>query len=397
MLITGGRVLTGSGACLEDGAVLVGGGAIAAVGPRRELEARTSPTTPRLDFTGTILPGLIDAHVHLVFDGGTDPVAALDAATDDDLLAAMRERAGRLLLSGVTTARDLGDRGCLALRLATEIADGRTPGPRLVAAGAPATTVGGHCHFLGGEVTGEAEIRALVRRNLAAGAGVVKAMVTGGGLTKDGPKIHESQFTPGELAALVDEAHRAGVPVAAHAHGAAGIEAAVEAGVDTIEHCTWMTEDGLDLREDVLRRIIDEGIAVCPTVSPHWRTLPRLFGEERARAMFDTVRRLAEAGTTLIAGTDAGVQRAGFDGLASALTFYAHLGLGHADILDMATTHAATALGLGGTTGKIAPGYRADLLVVDGDPLTDLAALTAVRAVFTAGRRHEPSPASSGA
>ncbi|KMS74410.1 amidohydrolase [Streptomyces viridochromogenes] len=390
MLITASRVLTGSGRYLEDGAVLVEGDSIAAVGPRAQLADRVGADGKHLAFPdATVVPGLIDAHVHLAFDGGGDPVATLDESSDEKLLEDMRWRAEQLLSSGVTTVRDLGDRHGLALRLAEEIGRGGTSGPRVVSAGTPLTPPGGHCHFLGGEVSGVDQVRDLVRRNLAAGAGVIKAMVTGGGLTKDGPKSWQSQFTPEELRALVDEAHKAGVPVAAHAHGTDGIAAAVEAGVDTIEHCTWMTADGFDLRQDVLKRIVDDGIAVCPAVSPHWQMLPRFFGEERAAAMFDLVRQMAEAGAKLVAGTDAGVQRAGFDGLVPALSFYGHLGLPTSKILDMATADAADALGLGETTGRIAPGFRADLLVIEGDPLDDLDALRTIRAVVAAGRHHD--------
>ncbi|MEU6353107.1 amidohydrolase family protein [Streptomyces sp. NPDC047072] len=390
MLITASRVLTGSGTYLEDGAVLVEGDSIAAVGPRAQLADRIGADERHLAFPdATVLPGLIDAHVHLAFDGGGDPVATLAESSDEKLLEDMRRRAEQLLSSGVTTVRDLGDRNGLALRLDGEISRGGTSGPRIVSSGTPATPPGGHCHFLGGEVSGVDQVRDLVRRNLAAGAGVIKAMVTGGGLTKDGPKSWQSQFTPEELRALVDEAHKAGVPVAAHAHGADGIAAAVEAGVDTVEHCTWMTADGFDLRQDVLKRIVEEGIAVCPAVSPHWQMLPRFFGEERAAAMFDLVRQMAEAGAKLVAGTDAGVQRAGFDGLVPALSFYAHLGLPNSKILNMATADAADALGLGETTGRIAPGFRADLLVIEGDPLEDLDALRTIRAVIAAGRHRE--------
>lgn len=395
MLITAGRVLVDSGTYLDDGAILIEDDSITAVGPRAEIVEQAGADAVHLAFPeGTVLPGLIDAHVHLAFDGGADPVATLHESSDETLLKDMRRRAEQLLLSGVTTARDLGDRNGLALRLDEEIARGGTPGPRIVSAGTPATPPGGHCHFLGGEVSGVTEVRDLVRRNITAGAGAIKAMVTGGGLTKDGPKSWQSQFTPEELQALVDEAHQAGLPVAAHAHGTDGIAAAVEAGVDTIEHCTWMTNDGFDLRQDVLKQIIDRDIAVCPAVSPHWQMLPRFFGEERAAAMFDLVRQMAEAGVKLIAGTDAGVQRAGFDGLAPALSFYAHLGLPNSRILDMATADAADALGLGETTGQIAPGFRADLLVVGGDPLDDLDALKAVLTVVAAGRRYEPREAS---
>ncbi|MEU9155406.1 amidohydrolase family protein [Streptomyces sp. NPDC048417] len=388
MLITADRILTGSGTYLEDGAILVEGATITAVGPRTQLAVRADADETHLAFPdATVVPGLIDTHVHLVFDGSSDPVAALRASDDEHLLSEMRRRAEQLVRSGVTTVRDLGDRNHLALRLNEEIGRGDTPGPRVVSAGTPLTTPGGHCYFLGGEVSGEASVRDLVRRNLAAGAGVIKVMATGGGLTKDGPKSWQSQFSADELRALVDEAHQAGVPVAAHAHGVGGISAVVDAGVDTIEHCSWMTEDGFGLRRDVLKKIIDRDIAVCPAVSPHWQMVPRVFGEERAKVLFGQVREMAEAGVKLIAGTDAGVQRTGFDGsLVPALAFYAHLGITNGRIIDMATAHAADALGLGASAGRIASGFRADLLVVGGDPLTDLDALQEIRAVIAAGQ-----------
>ncbi|WP_323393570.1 amidohydrolase family protein [Streptomyces jumonjinensis] len=294
--------------------------------------------------------------------------------------------------AGVTTARDLGDRNGLALRLAAEIAEGSARGPRIVSASAPITPPGGHCWFLGGEASGADEIRRQVRRNAAAGARVIKVMVSGGGLTPGGPRPWETQFSTAELEVVVEVARAAGLPVAAHAHGTEGIIAAVNAGVDTIEHCTWMSEDGtIKVRDDVLTTIIDRGIRVCPTVSPHWRMLPQLFGAERAEAMIAGIRYMAEAGVRLIAGTDAGVQRSGFDGLVSSLGFYDHLGLSADRVIAMATAEAADALGLGGHTGRLAPGYSADLLVVDGDPLDDLGRLGDVRTVVAAGRHHHPA------
>ncbi|AWZ03583.1 MULTISPECIES: amidohydrolase family protein [unclassified Streptomyces] len=389
MLITAGRILTGD-ADVTDGAVLVRDGIITAVGLRADIEAQAGSDEPRQDFPdSTLLPGLIDAHVHLVFDAGADPVATMQEASDEDLLEGMRKRADQLLATGVTTARDLGDRGGLALRLAQEIAAGTATGPRIIGAGAPVTPPGGHCWFLGGEVSNADEARALVRRNVADGAKVVKVMAGGGGLTKGGAPSWKSQFGADELAVVVEEAHQAGLKVAAHAHGTDAITDAVASGVDTIEHCTWMTEDGFDLREDVLAQIVEKGIYVCPAVSPHWRMLPRFFGEEKAAAMFALVQRMAEAGARLIAGTDAGVQRAGFDGIVGALGFYEHLGVSRDRILAMATTEAAAALGVGDQTGRIAPGYSADLLLVDGNPLEELSALSAVRAVFTNGRQHQ--------
>lgn len=388
MLITADRVLQDAHTCLEDGAVLIEDDTIVAVGPREEVSRQAAPDAERFSFSGTAMPGLIDSHVHLIFDGSPDPVAAL-SATDDELLDQMRQHADQLLHTGVTTARDLGDRNGLAFRVGQETEAGSRPGPRILAAGTPATPPGGHCHFLGGEVSGEAAVRELVRRNIAEGAAVIKVMTSGGGLTKDGPRSWQSQFSRQELQALVDEAHSAGLPVAAHAHGTDAITEAVDAGVDTLEHCTWMTEDGFDLRRDVLQRIIDQKIAVSMTVSPHWRMLPKVFGEERAALMFDQVQQMADAGANLIVGTDAGVQRTGFNGLSGALTFYAYLGLPNHTILDMATRRNAEALGLGQVTGRLAPGLRADLILVGGDPAQDLEALQRVHAVIAAGKTYE--------
>ncbi|RLV09957.1 amidohydrolase [Streptomyces griseocarneus] len=395
MLITAARLLTDPTAdYVTNAAVLVKNGEIVAAGPRSEIEALAGPDEDRAEFPeGTLVPGLMDAHVHLCFDASPDPVTALQERDDEGLLADMRARAAQLLGSGVTTIRDLGDRNGLALRLAREIADGSTTGPHIIAAGTPATPPGGHCHFLGGEVSDAKEIRALVARNAAAGAKVVKVMETGGGLTKGSVPIWENQFTADELAELVAAAREVGLPVAAHAHGTEGIAAAVVAGVDTLEHCTWMAPGNrVDVREDVLRRIVEDGIHVCVTVSPNWRMLPQVFGAERIEPMFAAIRRMAEAGVRLIAGTDAGVQRTGFAGsLAGSLTFYEHLGVPTRRVLAMATTEAAKALGVADRAGRIAPGYRADLLVVDGDPVEDIGALASVRAVFASGERYAAS------
>ncbi|MEU8550483.1 amidohydrolase family protein [Streptomyces roseoverticillatus] len=393
MLITAARILTGNlGEVIDDGAVLMSGETIVAAGPRTHIEDQAQSNEPRLDFPGaTVMAGLIDAHTHLCFDAGREPVETLLASSDDDLADAMRIRAERFLAAGVTTVRDLGDRGGLALRLAREIDRGTTAGPRILSAGAPVTPVGGHCHFLGGEVNGPGEIRALVQRNASAGAKVIKVMETGGALTKGGKPSWENQFTLDDLKVLVQEARQVGLPVAAHAHGAEGIADAVEAGVDTLEHCTWMTPGrDIGLREDVLAAIVAKNIAVCPTITADWRQLPLFFGEELAQKMFDAVQRMAAVGVRLITGTDAGVQRAQPGGLAASLTFYQHLGIPAERILQMATTQTAQALGLGDETGKIAAGYRADVIVLDGNPLENLDALRAVKAVFAKGQRYQP-------
>ncbi|SFQ54855.1 Imidazolonepropionase [Amycolatopsis arida] len=394
LLISAGQLLTGpAGRGISDGAVLVRGPEIVAVGPRAEVAALAAPDARRMDLPGsTVLPGLIDCHVHLAFSAGPDPVGDLSATDDATLLEDMAHRARLLLDHGVTTVRDLGDRGFLAVRLRDEIGAGRRPGPRILSATVPLTPPEGHCWFLGGVVEGEEQIRARVRRNAEAGADVIKVMATGGGLTSGGAATWESQFTPEELRAVVDEAHRLGLPVAAHAHGTDGIAASVAAGVDTVEHCTWMTRDGFRALDDVVAEMAAKNVYVCPGASPNWRAFAARFGEDRARDVFGRLRWMAEQGVPLISGTDAGVPGAVFDNPVGSLEFYAYLGFPNDQILDMATGTAATALGLGDRTGRLAPGLRADLVVVDGDPLVDLAALRDPRLVVAEGRTHVPGP-----
>lgn len=394
-LISADQVLVGPAATrISDGAVLVDGTEIVAVGPRAELEGRASGAAVRWEFPDcTVLPGLIDCHVHLAFDAGPDPVTTLRELDDEALLAGMAERARQLLDNGVSTVRDLGDRGALAVRLREAIDEGRYPGPRIVAATSPLTVPGGHCWFLGGEVGDEQEMRAMVRDNAARGAEVIKVMATGGGLTKGGAQTWESQFSADELRVVVEEAHQLGLPVSAHAHGSAGIADSVAAGVDTIEHCTWMAENGFEVLEDVVAEIAARGIAVCPAASPNWRKFAERFGEERAAEIFGRVRWMSEQGVRLVAGTDAGVPNAVFDNFAGSLDFYRFLGFPTEQILDMATVDAAEALRLGEHTGRLAPGYRADILVVGGDPARDLDAVRDVRLVLAGGRSHTPSHA----
>ncbi|MFE1554613.1 amidohydrolase family protein [Streptomyces sp. NPDC058734] len=370
---------------------------ITAAGPQATVEALAGPQVRRLAFPdGTLLPGLVDAHVHLALDAGPDPdpVAALLASSDTELYAGMAARAEQLLATGVTTVRDLGDRGGLAVRLRDEIAAGQLPGPRVLAAGTPLTAPGGHCWYFGGEVEGEDAIREAVRRNAADGVNLIKVMATGGGITRGGPPVWQAQFTTRELCVVVEEARRAGLPVAAHAHGTDGIAAAVAAGVDSIEHCTWMGRDGFDVREDLVATMAGRAIAVCPAASPGWKGFAERFGAQRADEMFQRIRWMSQNGIRLLPGTDAGVPRAVFDGFVSSLEFFEHVGMTAAEVVDLATADATEALGISRDTGRLAPGHRADLLVVDGDPLTDLAALRSVRLVLAAGRPFGPAAGS---
>ncbi|ANN20597.1 amidohydrolase [Amycolatopsis orientalis] len=389
LLLTASRILTRPGTPAEDGAVLVEGDRILAAGPRAEVAAQAAPDAEKLDFPGaTLMPGLFNAHVHLTFDATREMLPNFLASDDAALRAGARERLDRLLRSGVTTVRDLGDRAALGARVRAELdADGVTA-PRLLTAGSPLTVPNGHCHFFGGEVADDDAIRTLIDANAAAGADVIKVMASGGQITEGGADMWESQFDVRALRLIVGHAARHGLPVAAHAHGADAIEASVEAGVRTIEHCTWMTgPQRQDRREGVAKRMAAEGIAACSTSSRNWRMLAERMGEDLAKNVYGRLSWLEELGVPLLSGTDAGLPGSVFDDPVGALELYEWLGFGRRRILEIATEDSAAGLGLGDVTGRLAPGLSADVLVVDGDPLKDLSALRDVRLVLARGSR----------
>lgn len=386
MLITAGTMLRGPvGDRVEDAAVLVRGGTIVAAGPRTEVEHLAGPGTPRHDHPGaTLLPGLINGHVHFCFDASDDPVGAM--LREDE--TRLPERAQDLLTAGVTTVRDLGDLKGRALRLRNAVEAGAVPGPRILAAGTPLTPPGGHCWFFGGEVADERAMRDLVRRNADAGAAVIKVMASGGHITAGGASMWESQFTTAELAAVVDEADRFGLPVAAHAHGTESIVRSITAGVSTVEHCTWLDATGTpERRDDVARTMAERGIAACcTTCGRDWRGSVERLGEQAARELYGRLVWMRELGVPLLPGTDGGVHDAVFDDYAGMLELYEWLGFPAAEVIELATTSAARLLGLAGVTGRIEPGLDADLIVVGGDPSAELAHLHDIRMVVARGR-----------
>ncbi|MGW0506830.1 amidohydrolase family protein [Micromonospora sp. NPDC003241] len=363
--------------------VLLSGGVIEAVldgPPPRDAELVDLGDT-------TLLPGLVDAHVHLAFDATPDTMGSLAVADDDTLLTRMRTAATATLDAGVTTARDLGDRGYLGLRVRAETADTPHRGPRLLVAGPPITSYGGHCWFLGGEVDGVDAIRAAVRQRAERGVDVVKVVVTGGQLTP-GSLPHEMQFGPVELDAVVREAHRYGLPVTGHCHAADGIAAAVTAGFDGIEHCTFVTADGVRADPPLLARMAAAGTRITLTLGTAGHGGGDGGGDPRRAAVHSALRRVADSGVPVACASDAGCGPGKPHGsLAYGVEAMVGLGVPPTAALRAVTSGAAQVCGLGDRIGRIAPGYDADLLAVHGDPTVEPGALRRVAAVLRAGQR----------
>jgi imidazolonepropionase-like amidohydrolase len=335
----------------------------------------------------TILPGLIDSHMHLAFRASANPLERLDGATDD-LVAAMRAAALRSLNAGITTLRDLGDKGYLAVRVRQEFSADPGSGPTILAAGPPLTPTRGHCWFLGGEADGVAGVRAAVREHARQGVDVIKIMASGGDITP-GTSPAEAQYSMAELRAAVKEAHKLGLPVSAHAHALKAIENALSAGVDTIEHCTFLTPRGIDAPDRIIRALADAGATVSATLgkAPGVPALPAHAA--RQAAAMAALSRVREAGVGIICSTDAGVSAAKpHDVLPHAVAeFVEHGGASPLEALRSVTSGAAVACRVADTKGRIAAGYDADILAVDGDPISDVAALQNVVGVFRSGRR----------
>lgn len=386
-----GRVFDGQRIWSDGALILVDGATIVGVEPR---EADVPTGCEVTEVPGTVLPGLIDAHLHLCGDAGPDALERLadfsDAELHDVITASLRQ----VLASGVTTVRDLGDRRFAVLDWRAAPPPGRWP--TILAAGPPLTSVRGHCWNMGGEVTGEVELRAAVAERAERGADVVKIMASGGFATP-GSLVLSCQFTDEELRTVVTEAHRYGLPVTAHAHPLVAVHQAIEAGVDGIEHCSGITEEGSGVPDPTVSRLREEGIVVCPTLgqTASFPTPPPILAMLEARGLTpetlmrhgaQQAARLVAGGVRVIAGSDSGVGEAKTHGmLPVSLQALVEGGVDPVTVLASATSEAADALGLGADKGRIAAGYDADFVVVDGDPGADIADLQRVRQVYVGG------------
>ena len=373
------------------------GGRIAAVGEPGSLTARAAEV---VDVSGaTILPGLIDLHVHLVLTGAPGAPHEFESRSLADWILLATGLAQQHLAAGVTTVRDLGGWDEVLFPVRDAIDAGLIDGPRILASGLVVTTTNGHGNWMGAHADDVDAMRAAVEGRVAAGANAIKIVATGGVHTQ-GSDLMAAQYTEAELRAGIDAAHVAGLTVGSHASNPAGITNAARAGVDSVEH-------GVLIDDASAAAMAEAGTVFVPTLAATQLyeahaghpSIPAYVREKAAitvPAHRDNFPRAVRAGVTMATGTDAGSTFVGHGVVAHEVALLAHFGLSPLEAIAAGTRNAARLLHLDDEIGTVEAGHRADLLIVDGDPIADLRALREVRHVLRDGRfvggRHRVEP-----
>lgn len=372
---------------MEAGAIAVEGDRLSYVGPARGAPASADTVHPASGLTA--LPGLINCHTHLVMDE-RDVRRPRKPYPDGEQLGLLQAaaRGRRAIESGITTLRDCNAPGVGTFALRQAFDAGTLLGPRLFLSGMAICATGGHMHTFSYEADGPDAVRRGARAQLKAGADFIKlvAEASSSGGAFERPQV---ELSAAEMAAGVEAAHRLDRRVTAHALTRAGIAEALDAGVDCIEH-------GYDSTDELLARMRDRGVWLVPTLSVH-DSIARLGGEvgwgperraasERIRAMaLDTVRRARTLGVRVACGSDAGSPLNPVWELVRELELLVEGGYTPAEAISAATRQAAELIGVAGELGTLEVGKLADVVLVEGDPLTDVGALRRVRGVLKAG------------
>lgn len=374
-----GRIVDGH-RNIPNGYLVTEGSAIVAVGGGEPKRGSSSGSARQIDLAGrTLLPGFIDCHVHLTMNADAAPKAIVSPS--DQMVAMLHASVNALctLHGGVTTVRDCGAPHGIDFALRRAAEEGLCVTPRLLLSGRALCMTGGHgWHLIGREVDGADQLRRAAREQLKAGADNVKLIASGGILTP-GTNIGNPQFTVDEMRAAVEEAHAAGKTSNAHAHGAEGIKRATLAGVDSVEHCYFIDSEGIDMmlaRSTVLvatsaavRNVVSYGVAAG--IPPH-------IAEKAASAIDAHVsgfKTAHKAGVRLAMGTDSGVPFTRHGSNLDELVHLVEMGLSPQEAIRVATLDSARLLRLENSIGSLEDGKNADLVVVDGNPLEDVAIL----------------------
>ena len=332
-----------------------------------------------------LVPGLINAHTHIVMAADGRERAGQDVTLDT--LVALQNLQDAIA-SGVTTIRDAGSTDNIDLKLATKIRQQRLQLPDIIGSGAALTMTGGHGSKIGMEVDGVDEVRKAARWNLKHGAQTIKLMATGG-VSLDGEQPTDEQLSVEELTAAVLEAHHKGKPAMAHAQGTQGIKNAILAGVDSVEHAVY-------LDDETIQMLLDTNTAIVPTMAAPWQMLQHkddipAYMYDKASALWEahqqSIRDAAAAGVNVVMGTDAGTSYNDFkSGPGVEIRLLASLGMTPEQVLLASTIRGAELLGIAERVGELVPGKDADMLILDRDPLQDLAVLTDAPRVIKRGQ-----------
>lgn len=378
LIISGGAIFHSDGT-LKPATVLVRDGRIDAVE-----ESLTAPEGARvIDAAGcTVLPGLIDIHNHI-----TSPAYDETKGESDDKKAfRVAQNAMSFLRAGITTIRDVGGYKFMSVALRDSIEDGLVPGPRIRCAGLALCITGGHSYSLAREADGVDEVRKAAREQLRAGADFIKLMCSGG-VARVRESADAVQFTFEEIRAAVEEAQTAGSYVAAHCHPARAIKQAVKAGAQSIEHGSFIDEEAADM-------MLEHNVFLVPTFSIYAAITrkPELAElHERASSVLESKKKTFELvlkkGVRWAVGTDSG-SWAPVDSMVDEMVTLHQLGVSTTDVLLAATRGNAELMDLP-DTGSIIPGKRADIIIVEGDPIHDLHSLRNVSATVANGVVYE--------
>lgn len=338
----------------------------------------------------TVIPGLVNAHIHLCIDANA-PDSFRAVASESLAMTTLRAagRARRMLQAGITTARDLGGREYVELAVRDLIRAGELKGPHLLCAGKLITMTGGHGYPLGRESDGVDDVRRAVREQLKAGADVIKIMATGGVLTP-GVEPGAAQLEEEEIRAGVVEAHKASRMTATHAQGTAGVKAALRAGIDTVEHGIFLDDECIELMKA-------RDVVFVPTLAAPYRINQAGLARGIPKYVLDKSERVYEAhqksfqmalraGVLIAGGNDGGTPFNPQEDLVTELSLMVGLGMSPLDAIRAGTWGSARALKLDQAIGTVEIGKDADLVILDGDPLQDMSALGKVWRVIQHGK-----------
>lgn len=403
-LIRADRLIDGTGAApVSDAILVVEDGKIASVHSGKVPEGVVKGEAETIDMTGcTILPGLIDIHVHLNLPGDGTLLEEAMREPEGVLVATSALAVGKALAAGITTVRDVGAYGSTSIAVRRALQLGHGEGARVIACGQPITITGGHTWYFGGEADGEDGLRRKVREMIRIGAEFIKVMASGGGTV--GTQSWNPAYTPRELAMLVEEAHRADRRITAHCLCAQSILDVIEAGFDQIEHAGFITDGKGNQSYDpaVADKLAKSGIPVTSTLAVggaimREKAMKTSFTatEEAFFARWtkthatnlDQFRKLRAAGVNFVAGTDAGWRFTRIDDQPMEIALVHEGGMSPLEAITASTGFAAKVMGVEDKLGTLTPGLAADVLVVSGNPLDDLAKLRDVRLVMQGGKR----------